>query len=460
MQNLQRLNAIFVRAVRVICSEFSPCKDKDLNAFIGKNLISLYKIPYFAFMIKTRIFPILFSFFTLTASAGGFQVNLQGQKQTGMGHTGTGLLLDNASIFFNPGAVSFLDSLRGISFGASFILPRTTYLEPYPGNYTSHIEKHTGTPFTVYAVYKFNKTAKWNVGLGIYTPFGSKVRWPDNWKGQFLIREIDLKTIFIQPTVSYKLGDKFGIGIGFIYATGGFSLRKGIPIQDTLGNYGEGKLEGKASGYGFNTGIYFKANDKLSFGLTYRSQVSVKVTGGTAEFTVPSSVEKYFPETNFSTQINLPQTISLGVGYVATSKLKLALDLNYVGWKSYDSLVIDFEDNTDKLADIHSPRMYQNSFIYRVGAQYELKEKWAIRLGAYFDSSPVKAGYLTPETPDANKIGITGGATFNVTKMIHVDASLLYIEGMKRTDTNLETQFGGTYKSRAVVPGLSLEWNF
>jgi long-chain fatty acid transport protein len=74
--------------------------------------------------------------------------------------------------------------------------------------------------------------------------------------------------------------------------------------------------------------------------------------------------------------------------------------------------------------------------------------------------SPVKAGYLTPETPDANKLGVTAGATFNVTKLISVDASLLYIEGMKRTDTNLETGFGGTYKSKAVVPGISLQWMF
>jgi long-chain fatty acid transport protein len=392
--------------------------------------------------------------------AGGFQVNLQGQKQSGMGHTGTGLLLDNAAIFFNPGAVSFLDSLRGISLGASFIIPRMTYLEPYPGNYTSNIVNHTGTPFTLYAVYKFRKTAKWNVGLGVYTPFGSKVQWPDDWKGQFLIREIDLKTIFIQPTASFKLNDKIGIGVGFIYATGGFSLRKGIPIQDSLGKYGEGKLKGKASGYGFNAGIYLQLNEKLSLGIDYRSQVAVKVAGGTADFTVPSSVEQYFPSTTFSTQIRLPQTISIGAGYKATSKLTLALDINYVGWKSYDSLVIDFEENTDKLADIHSPRMYQNSFIYRIGGQYKLKDKWTVRLGTYFDSSPVQDGYLTPETPDANKIGITGGVTFDVTKMIHVDASLLYIEGMKRTDTSLETGFGGTYKSKAVVPGISLTWNF
>ncbi len=423
-------------------------------------MICVNKLAYFVLMKKLLLSITLFLFVTSALLAGGFQINLQGQKQTGMGHAGTGLCMDNATILFNPGAMSFLDSLRGITIGASFIMPRTTYLEPFPGTYTAHIEKNTGTPITLYAVYKFKKTAKWNVGLGIYNPFGSKVQWADDWKGQFLIREIDLKTFFIQPTASYKLNDKIGIGVGFIYATGSFALRKGVPIQDTLGNYGEGSLEGKASGYGFNAGIYFKATEKLSIGFDYRSQVNVKVDGGTADFTVPSSVGQYFPSTTFSTGLNLPQVATLGVGYKVNSKMTLALDVNFVGWKSYDSLIIDFADNTDKLKDIHSAREYQNSYIFRLGGQYELNEKWTARLGAYYDMSPVKAGYLTPETPDADKLGITAGATFKVTKKIFVDVSFLYIEGMKRTDTNLETQFGGTYKSKADVPAFALSYMF
>ncbi|MCW3084529.1 MAG: hypothetical protein JWP12_1895 [Bacteroidetes bacterium] len=411
-------------------------------------------------MKKLTLFVVAIILSTAIGVAGGFQINLQGQKQTGMGHTGTGLLLDNASILFNPGAVSFLDSLRGVSAGGSFIFPRTTYLEPYPGVYTANIEKHIGTPVTLYAVFKFKKTAKWNLGLGIYTPFGSKLQWADDWKGQFLIREINLETFFIQPTASFKLNDKWGLGVGFIYATGNFSLRKGIPIQDSTGKYGEGNLEGKASGYGYNAGIYFKPNAKFSFGLDYRSQVNVKVTGGSAEFTVPASVAQYFPTTTFSTHLNLPQTISFGMGYVVNPKMTLALDVNFVGWKSYDSLIIDFKDNTDNLKDIHSARMYQNTFIYRLGMQYKLSSKWTGRLGAYFDATPVKAGYFTPETPDENKIGVTAGATFNITKLIHFDMSLLYIEGLTRTDTNIETGFGGTYKSKAVIPGVGLEWMF
>jgi hypothetical protein len=36
----------------------------------------------------------------------------------------------------------------------------------------------------------------------------------------------------------------------------------------------------------------------------------------------------------------------------------------------------------------------------------------------------------------------------------------VYIEGKKRSDTNLETQFGGTYKTKAIVPGLGVELIF
>ena len=81
-------------------------------------------------------------------------------------------------------------------------------------------------------------------------------------------------------------------------------------------------------------------------------------------------------------------------------------------------------------------------------------------MGGYFDQTPVKDGYLTPETPDANKIGITAGCSFRITEKFHLDASFLYIEGMKRTDKNIETDFGGTYKTKALVPGISIEYVF
>ncbi len=408
---------------------------------------------------KIKILFLINVLFAFQLFAGGFQVNLQGQKQTGMGHAGIGLPLDNAALVFNPGALIFVDSLGSFSAGASFIIPRTVFLDPN-STYVAQTVNHTGTPLSVYANFKFKKNSPLTFGFGLYNPFGSRVQWEDDWKGQFLLREISLKTFFYQPTLSYKITEKLGIGLGYIFANGDFSLRKGIPIQDSLGNYGEATLAGKASGQGFNAGVYYKLNDKFSLGLNYRSAVKVKVENGTADFSSAQTVSQYFQDSTFNTQLNLPYMASIGLGYHLNEKMKIALDINYVGWKSYDSLNIDFAKNSDKLADVASPRLYKNTFIFRTGLQYMISEIFCIRAGAYYDQSPVNDGYLTPETPDSDKIGVSTGFSIAFKKWLYIDASLLYVEGLKRTDTNLETQFEATYKTKAVIPGVNIGIKF
>src|SRR6478752_6344914 len=105
------------------------------------------------------------------AQAGGFQVNLQGQKQIGMGHTGTGLAMDEASIFFNPGAMSHLRE-NGFQVGVSGIISKIAYQESAPGNATALTDNPLGNPFSVYAVYGKDESPL-KFGLGVYTPFGS-----------------------------------------------------------------------------------------------------------------------------------------------------------------------------------------------------------------------------------------------------------------------------------------------
>lgn len=400
--------------------------------------------------------PVLFS--SLLVHAGGFQVNAQGQKQLGMGHTGTGFFWDASTLFFNPGGACFLPYKFMVNGGTTLLIPRSQYVEPSPGVYTASMVQNVGTPFNLYAAWRPDSLQRLSLGLAVYTPFGSRAQWPDDWKGQFLIREINLKTIFIQPTISWKMGG-LGIGVGFVYATGSFDLRKGVPVQNNSSEYGEAKLHGAASGYGFNAGVYYMATRKLSLGVSYRSSVKVNVANGTADFTVPPSLTEYFPVNTFSTYIKLPQVISAGAGY-HTGKWKFAADVNVIGWHTYDTLRIDFETNTDKLADVNDPRCYKDVFIARIGAQYKLNEKIDVRAGAYYDISPVQDGYLTPETPDSDRLGLTCGASIHFGEKFSADIALLYIEGMKRSDTNLATGFSGTYKSRVVAPSIGVEYKF
>jgi long-chain fatty acid transport protein len=409
-------------------------------------------------MMKKLAFAVaLVTIVHFAALAQGYQVNLQGQVQQGMGGAGTGYITDGAALFFNPGGASFLKG-NTVNAGISPTISKGMFLEKNT-NLKAETESPVSLPFAIYGAFQLKDTSKLKLGLAIYTPFGSTVDWQDDWMGRFALTHLQLRSIFMQPTVSYKITDKLGIGAGFVYASGKVNLQKDIPVVDANGNYGHAELSGSATGYGFNAGIYYKPVEKFSIGLTYRSQVNMKVEDGDAKFTVPASLSSNFPNGKFKSTLPLPQVATLGFGFMPNSKLAIALDINFVGWSAYDTLAFDYEVNTSSLADTRSARKYENIFAFRLGGEYKITEKLAARLGLAYGMTPVQDGYVTPETPDANRVNYTAGIGYTITKNFGVNASFLFTT-LKRESTNLETNLSGTYKTNVCVPGLSLFYNF
>jgi long-chain fatty acid transport protein len=164
----------------------------------------------------------------------------------------------------------------------------------------------------------------------------------------------------------------------------------------------------------------------------------------------------------------LPGVIAIGVGYKATDDLTLAVDVHFVQWSAYKELKFDFDSAFGGATSKASPRKYKDAFIYRIGADYAVNKMLNVRAGTYFDQTPVQAGYMTPETPDANRIGLTFGAGIKPIENLSIDASLLFIFGQKRTQSqsdinNAGTQDAvqaGTYQQRAVVPGIQVSYQF
>jgi long-chain fatty acid transport protein len=388
--------------------------------------------------------------------AQGFQVNLQGQTQQGMGGAGTACMQDAASLFFNPGGASFVKG-NSVIAGVTPTFAKGAFLDANTSE-ISRTNSPVSTPFAAYGLFEIKDSSKLKLGLAVYTPFGSTVQWEDEWTGRFALTRLELRAIFIQPTVSYKITEKLGIGAGFVYATGKVNLQKDIPLMDANGDYGHAELSGKASGYGFNAGIYFTPVEKLSIGLTYRSKVMMEVKNGDATFDVPESVAGNFPNGSFKSKLPLASVTTLGFGYKASEKLNFALDVNYVGWKAYDTLSFDYENNTASLIDTKSARMYKNTFAFRGGVQYKIDSHFAARIGLAYGITPVQNGFVTPETPDANRVNYTAGVGYQ-TKHFKIDASVLFTH-LERTDTNTETNLSGTFKTNVIAPGVSIGYKF
>ncbi len=408
------------------------------------------------------LFSVLAALSPVISHSQGFQVNLQGQVQQGMASAGTALMQDASSLFFNPGGASFVNT-NSVQLGTTLTIPKGIFLE----NNTEqkwYTTSPVSTPFTAYGLFEVKDSSRLKLGLAAYTPFGSTVEWEMGWSGRFALTRLQLLSIFIQPTVSYRITDKIGLGAGFVYSYGKVNLQKKLPIQDQGFNpsgdtYGHVELAGTGQGFGFNVGAYFDIASYLKIGLTYRSGVKMKLASGTATFYVPNSLDDKFPDGSFSGTLPLPQVATLGLASSVSEKLDLALDVNFVGWKVYDTLAFDYENNTESLEDTRSPRMYKNTFAFRFGAQYEAIDKLFIRAGIGYAMSPVQDGYVTPETPDANRINYTLGLGYTIGKHLTLDASFLYTE-VQREDTNLETNLSGTFRTRVYAPGLSISYQF
>ena len=432
-----------------------------------------------------------------TATAGGFQVNLGGQKNIGMGGVGVGLSLDQAAMFYNPGALAMVRD-NGVQVGFNAALARSSF-RSVDGGDQRQLDNKLVTPFNFYAAFG-PKDAKYKFGVAVYTPYGSTLKYADAWEGRYALTEITLQSVYVQPTFAYALTPTLSVGAGLtILAYGTVNLQKDLPLPTGPGHI---TLDGKTkTQFGYNAGIFFKPSDKLSVGLSYRSKIDATVSNGTVSYSgLPAAgsasanaVNRSFTATNFTATLPLPAVASIGIGITPTEKLTIGLDASLTFWSAYRTLDFGFSgnngnaaataaagDNTDGRVgnttvngvttfntSSTSKRSYQDALTFRLGGQYKVSDKLVVRAGTAYDFSAVKDGYVGPETPDADRILLSAGLSYQATEHFSVDASFLFEDFLKRTQTQAQLldngttdRVAGTYKTTIYIPGIGLNYRF
>ena len=228
---------------------------------------------------------------SLAVSAGGYQLNMQGQKALGLAGAFTAYSRDASAVFYNPGNLARLDT-NMISVGASVLRPQTAFRNQNTGQLTvsSSVYQPVGYAYGVYQL-----SNRFAAALGLYQPYGYHTKWEDNWEGRAIVRESSLTTLFAQPTLSYQLSDHFSFGAGLVLATAKAKISREIGLYE----FGM-EAEGSGFGLGYNLGLVGNLDDNLSFGISYRSGVNMDVTNGKARFANvrPASARSILPKPN------------------------------------------------------------------------------------------------------------------------------------------------------------------
>ena len=407
-------------------------------------------------LITTALLAGVFSY------AGGFRVSLQGVKQLAMAHTSAHT--EDASVaFFNPAGISFIPNKLSVAVGGFGAITEVEYqsLETLQSYKT---ENPLGTP--LYAAIAYKVTNNVSVGLSVTTPFGTTVKWADDWTGREVVQKMELKSFYFQPMVSYKFNDWASIGVSYIYAKGIVDWDKAVTnLGGTLNINDE-----KATGSGFGVGFYLKPSSNLDLSIAYRSPVIMKADNGVATFTgVPEAVLTS-PQLNvgadgqdaFTAELPLVDEYIIGLTYRITPKWLVSADFNYHGWERYSKLTLDFENaqvgnQADKTVLV-SPKNFKNAKTFRIGTQYMLTDKLAGRLGYYFDESPYEDKYFIPETPSFDASVFTAGLGYKFGKLgVDLAAALSFPEARKVNNDYLS--FRGQAKAKPMYLGLGFTYN-
>jgi len=76
---------------------------------------------------------------------------------------------------------------------------------------------------------------QWSVGVGINAPFGLVTEYDDNWLGRFQAVKSDIKTINVNPAVTWRVAPNFSVGLGVNWQRVDAELTKRINYTGALG---------------------------------------------------------------------------------------------------------------------------------------------------------------------------------------------------------------------------------
>ncbi|WP_303851100.1 OmpP1/FadL family transporter [Seleniivibrio woodruffii] len=430
-------------------------------------------------MKKILLFSALLLSSAFSAFAGHVDTYGIGSKATSMGGAVVAGIDDPFAVYYNPAAMSNIQQPM-LSVGTHLVDPHLT-IKQYRVNTSGAladdsfgadgIKDEADLLIVPHMGYVHPITDKLTFGVAFYVPYGLDLKWnadPNenpaayNTYHSWYMREV------VTPSLSYKVNDKLSIGAGISIgkAKAGNERKRYVPEKMKNSTYMAGVAQANgvpsaqapavgaalAAAYteldgadidmeyednfnwSYNLGVLYKFTDKLTGGITYRSYSNIDLEGD-AEVTPEMA---YWKNENLGsdTAVDTPDSIQFGLEYKVTPKFKVEADIVRTFWSRIGSYTVYMDDYLlqSELDPTFIPganeeyfeRNWKDTWQYRVGAEYLLNDKVALRAGYYYDPTVVPEDTFDVLWPDSDKHVFSGGVGLNFGK-VTVDTVVQYI---------------------------------
>ena len=305
--------------------------------------------------------------------------------------------------------------------------------------------------------------AGWSVGLGVNAPWGLVTEYDNGWVGRFQAIKSSIKTIDVNPGVSWKVGSNMALGLGLnaqrmdaeftnqvnysgalLSAAAANGIAPGSAVFNaiaaaTAGLESSARIKGLDTSYGWNAGVLWDMDGATRVGAHYRSSLKYQLEGS-ASFANPvpvvsaplaatvgalsAGVNRALAGTTIQSLVKLPAVTNLSFFTKLDDRWDLMADAQWTGWSSIRSLTFTRGNGTVLQS---TPENFRNTWKLAVGANYRLSDDLLLRGGLAIDQSPVRAAFRTPRLPDADRTWLSAGVQYTVNPRWKVDVSGAYL---------------------------------
>jgi len=423
------------------------------------------------------------------SQAAGFAVLEQTVRGLGVAYAGTTAGGEDIStIFYNPAGLAEYTGTEIITGGhlvlsnAQFNVSGSSDIlnQPLGANDSVKLNEQTFIPNLYIAT---DLMERLRLGLGVTVPFGLGTRFPTDWQGRYEAIDSELKSLDINPAISYQINDQLSLGFGvsaqyvdvelsraidfgtLCFAQFGAAPCSGMSLVPQ-GADGKVELTGNGWNWGYNAGLLFKPLENLRLGIAYRSEIHHTISGN-AEFQVPSNAAIFkasgaFKDTSITAESYVPANLSIGASFQAEPQLALLFDLTWTEWKRVSELSVQYENPNQPATMLAFD--FKNTVRASVGWIYDINRTFSIRSGFTFDESPVKNAHTrTFQVPDSDRYWLAAGLNYHPNKNVALNFSYAHIflnEAPIDREDVLGHSIQGNFESQIDLISAELSFRF
>jgi len=352
--------------------------------------------------------------------AGGLWLNEYGSPVQARAGAGAQAGTDDASAgFFNPAAMSRLDQPE-IMLTGGVIYPTMEFDVDQAGTANGTGDGGDAGEWTpggsLFYVHPLND--RWALGVSGVAMSGAGIDYQDDWAGRYQATDVDLLVAGLVPAISYRINDRFSVGLSLPVMYGDLTLKVAIPspLDPVAGPDGNAKITGDDIQVGVTAGAMFEVSDRTRVGLIYQSKFDF-------EFDGDIEIDPVGYDVGVDTGLPLAAIVRLGLQHTFSDQIRGHLTLGWDDWSDLDNVMLSTSSGGAPL-----PRNWHDTYHSAVGLEYDLSRRWGLQGGVAYDTYPTNGADRTADMPMDRQIRYTLGAEYRRDNGMKIAASFVYAD--------------------------------